>query len=116
MAARRLRAKLGRMNSKKNLPSDSNRRPIPPPSRDQIAALAHAIWIDRGCPPGTEVENWLEAERQLRAQGNVATPINGAQPVIDDRALDPDVSKAGQIDRELDRVVTPPGQRSPTSL
>jgi Protein of unknown function (DUF2934) len=33
--------------------------------QEAIARLAYAIWQDRGCPPGTDVEDWLEAERQL---------------------------------------------------
>jgi hypothetical protein len=39
-----------------------------PPNQDfhqAIALLAYAIWQDRGCPPGTDVEDWLEAEQQL---------------------------------------------------
>jgi hypothetical protein len=32
---------------------------------EDIARLAYAIWQDRGCPHGTDVEDWLEAERQL---------------------------------------------------
>lgn len=37
-----------------------------PPSNHQIAALAHALWIDRGRPEGGDLEHWFEAERQLR--------------------------------------------------
>jgi hypothetical protein len=32
---------------------------------EAIARMAYAIWQDRGCPPGTDVEDWLEAEQQL---------------------------------------------------
>jgi hypothetical protein len=32
---------------------------------ESIALLAYAIWQDRGCPHGTDVEDWLEAEQQL---------------------------------------------------
>jgi len=38
------------------------------PTHDQIAERAKAIWQTGGCKPGTDVENWLEAEKQLRAQ------------------------------------------------
>jgi len=41
-------------------------RPMLPASREQIAALAHALWIDRGRPEGRDLEHWFEAERQLR--------------------------------------------------
>jgi hypothetical protein len=39
---------------------------------EDIARLAYAIWQDRGCPQGTDVEDWLEAERQL-SQRRVAS-------------------------------------------
>jgi Protein of unknown function (DUF2934) len=32
---------------------------------EAVALLAYAIWQDRGCPSGTDVEDWLEAEQQL---------------------------------------------------
>lgn len=36
------------------------------PTHDEIAAKAHSLWKDRGCPEGIDNEIWLEAERQLR--------------------------------------------------
>lgn len=36
-------------------------------SHDEIAALAHQIYLKKGCPQGRDLENWLEAEEQLRA-------------------------------------------------
>lgn len=38
---------------------------IPP---EKIAALAYEIWVEKGRPPGTELQNWLEAEAELRIQ------------------------------------------------
>jgi hypothetical protein len=36
------------------------------PAHTDIAARAHAIWIARGRPkPGTPLEDWLQAEREL---------------------------------------------------
>ena len=95
------------MKAKNISPLNSN-SPQPPPTREQIQALAHAIWIDRGYPQGCDVEIWLEAERQLTGRpGLVARP---------EEDVDLDRSEAARIDRELDRVVSPPGPRSPTSL
>jgi hypothetical protein len=37
-------------------------------THEQIAKRAHEIWIQRGCKPGTDQQNWLEAEAQLRAE------------------------------------------------
>ena len=30
-----------------------------------VRARAYGIWIERGCPQGRDVENWLLAEREL---------------------------------------------------
>ncbi len=38
------------------------------PSHDEIAARAEALWRQKGFPPGHDVETWLEAERQLKAE------------------------------------------------
>ena len=38
------------------------------PSRDQIAALAQALWEARGCPEGSAEDDWYRAEEQLSAQ------------------------------------------------
>jgi hypothetical protein len=35
------------------------------PTLEQIAALAYDIWQKGGCKPGTDLENWLDAEKQL---------------------------------------------------
>jgi hypothetical protein len=35
------------------------------PSHEDIAALAHELWIARGRTDGAAEEDWLEAERQL---------------------------------------------------
>jgi hypothetical protein len=85
--------------------SKTSTRPVAPVTHEQIAALAHAIWVDRGCPTGSDQDHWFEAKRQLDAQA-----------MIDDRALDPATSDAGKIERELGRITSTPEQRSPTSL
>ncbi|HMB06470.1 MAG TPA: DUF2934 domain-containing protein, partial [Isosphaeraceae bacterium] len=46
-------------------------------TREQIANRAYEIWQQRGCPPNTEQENWLEAERQLH-HGDAGTPATAA--------------------------------------
>jgi hypothetical protein len=35
---------------------------------DEIATLAHELWQARGCPYGSSEEDWLRAERELRAR------------------------------------------------
>jgi hypothetical protein len=86
--------------------------PILPPTREQIQALAHAIWLDRGRPESCDVEIWLEAERQLCGKNTVIPPTLN----VSSESVDPDTAEAGRIERELDRIVNPPEQRSPTSL
>jgi hypothetical protein len=35
---------------------------------EQIAQRAEEIWKKKGCLPGQDEQNWLEAERQLMAE------------------------------------------------
>lgn len=37
-----------------------------PPSHQQIAALAYSYWEARGRQGGSQLEDWLRAERELR--------------------------------------------------
>jgi hypothetical protein len=39
---------------------------IAPPTREEIASLAHKFWTDSGCKDGTAEQDWLRAEQQLR--------------------------------------------------
>jgi hypothetical protein len=38
------------------------------PSFEQIAELAYSFWVERGYQNGSPEEDWLRAERELRAQ------------------------------------------------
>ncbi len=38
------------------------------PTYDQIAQRARELWTKKGCLPGQDEQNWLEAERQLKAE------------------------------------------------
>ncbi len=31
----------------------------------EMEALAHALWVERGCPVGSPEVDWFEAERRL---------------------------------------------------
>ncbi len=35
------------------------------PTTEQIAALAYALWQERGCPDGSPEVDWFQAEEQL---------------------------------------------------
>jgi hypothetical protein len=49
-----------------------------PPSHDEIAKLAHALWEDRGGGDGRAEEDWLEAERMLLQQNKPASKGHAA--------------------------------------
>jgi hypothetical protein len=38
------------------------------PTYEQISQRAQEIWMKKGCLPGQDEQNWLEAERQLKAE------------------------------------------------
>ncbi len=43
-------------------------RAAPRPTEQQIAARAHEIFLKRGATPGSELDDWLQAERELTAE------------------------------------------------
>jgi hypothetical protein len=42
------------------------------PSQDEIASLAYLYWEARGCQGGSPEEDWIRAERELRARSSAA--------------------------------------------
>jgi hypothetical protein len=36
------------------------------PTHEEIAALAHKLWVESGCEDGTAEQDWLRAEQQVR--------------------------------------------------
>lgn len=52
------------------------------PSHEEIARRARELYERSGRRPGRDLENWLEAERELiSARKAVAAPKNPAKPV-----------------------------------
>jgi hypothetical protein len=45
--------------------------------RDAVAARAYAIYVRRGMKPGHEIDDWLEAERELKSD-TVRTAVEKA--------------------------------------
>jgi hypothetical protein len=35
------------------------------PTSEEIAAYAYELWKTAGCPHGSDIQNWLQAEREL---------------------------------------------------
>ena len=46
-------------------PSTTPRLHVP---HERIAQRAYEKWMKRGCPHGTDVQDWIEAERELAAE------------------------------------------------
>jgi hypothetical protein len=44
-------------------------------TRQQIERRAHEIWIARGGSPGRELDDWLQAEQELKTAVNPAATI-----------------------------------------
>jgi hypothetical protein len=50
-------------------------------TRQRIADRAYAIFIERGRPHGSDLEHWLEAERQvLLESGRARAPVKKPSP------------------------------------
>ena len=83
-----------------------------PLTQEQIAALAHELWRERGCPAGSDLDIWLEAERQLRgypSRQSARDPIP-ADPASTDADSDPALNP--ERDREIGELGTPTDRRS----
>lgn len=83
---------------------------FPPPSsfdrptitHDQIARRAYELWLAEGCPGGRDIDNWIEAERQLRT--------GSQREATDEEGL------AVEVEKQLDELTERPAPRSVTSL
>lgn len=55
-------------------------------TEEQIATRAYAIYQSGGCQPGREVEDWLQAEAEIRREMDQAAPAtpktSAKQPAI----------------------------------
>ncbi len=72
------RARTPRSNSRKNGDSAQMQATaemtgmIPVNLEDEIRRRAYQIYEERGCTPGNESEDWLRAEREVRARYQTA--------------------------------------------
>lgn len=48
-------------------PAAAPAKPKQKPTREQIGARAHQIWIEEGRPEGRSLDHWFRAERELGA-------------------------------------------------
>jgi hypothetical protein len=47
---------------------ESTRPPRDGVSQEEIARVAHALWLTEGCPEGRDQEHWFRAEEQLKRE------------------------------------------------
>ncbi len=55
------------------LSSSANHPPLKLP-HEKIAMRAYEKWVKRGRPQGTEMQDWIEAENELKAEMMHTTP------------------------------------------
>ena len=46
--------------------TDPQVQEMTPPTEEEIRSRAHEIWLERGSPAGSDMEDWLAAEEELR--------------------------------------------------
>jgi Protein of unknown function (DUF2934) len=46
------------------------------PSREEITRLAYGLYLQRGAEPGKDVEDWVEAEKELSKEFIVGGSID----------------------------------------
>ena len=51
-----------------NLPNDTRNKAVRELERRQIEERAYQIYLERGDRPGGEVDDWLQAEAELRRE------------------------------------------------
>jgi hypothetical protein len=58
----------GRASSGTAVVTEGSNNAVATLAYEQIAKRAEEIWKKKGCLPGQDEQNWLEAERQLMAE------------------------------------------------
>lgn len=74
------------------------------PTPEKIAALAYEIWQQGGCKPGTDLENWLEAEKKLKASVRLAAKPNSPQPAAQETTIGTGSTKTNHLRRPATNV------------
>jgi hypothetical protein len=108
--------------------NNSNLSELNRPTQEEIALRAHQLWLQQGCPHGHDVDNWLEAERQLHSEyaNNWSEPTERAIPAAEDvrmplsnsphAAFAADAPLATKVEEQLLDPGRPASRRSKTSV
>lgn len=83
-----------------------------PPTHDEIAARAYAMWEDQGRPEGHDSDIWLAAERALRDEAAGYREVD--QLPADAEDLDA-LEITPPLERRIDEVVGSPVGQPPSS-
>lgn len=86
-------------------------------SEDEIARRARHLWDERGRPSGSDVQIWLEAERQLRQERTLTPPVGVAtkkSPRVPRNPASKDIDQEEVAERLADYGEPP--RRSATSV
>jgi Protein of unknown function (DUF2934) len=95
------------------------------PTQDEIALRAHQIWCEQGCPHGHDVDNWIQAEQELRAAYGRRIPAKEDVIARDTRiqtgdtiydALADEAPLATRVEESLQGAGRPANRRSKTNL
>jgi len=81
---------------------------------EQISERARTLWLKHGKPEGRDLEHWLEAERQLRAEGGGAK-TKSSEPRVKSKSSIGESSREIEADKRVDGLVArrPLDERSP---
>ena len=55
-------------------------------SETAVAERAHQLWQARGCPNGSDQEDWFQAEKELKQKAGLAQS-NAADPAATDETV-----------------------------
>ena len=78
------------------------------PTEDEIAALAYQLWLDNGCPVGSDQEDWFRAEAMLTNALIAKCEDLSRHPSIPRRDTRPELETLAGLPWEGHWEVTPP--------
>jgi hypothetical protein len=52
---------------------------LDPKNHNDVAMLAHKLWLKRGCPIGSDQEDWFRAENELKKRTVVVATASGGR-------------------------------------
>jgi hypothetical protein len=59
---------------KKSTPAKPSSHAAGSPQHEEIASLAYEFFVQRGCVDGLDLDDWLQAERELLAKDSMQLP------------------------------------------